>query len=281
VEVRAAARNPEAVLLRKGKRQGRERAPLPRTPGYDLAGTLLDPAPGFSVGDEVFGMIQDHRGGASAEVASLPFGQFAHKPASLTMAEAASLPLAGMTALQALRDDLRAPPGQTVMINGASGGVGTLAVQIAKALGLTVVAVCSGRNADLVTRLGADEVIDYQTSSPAELRGLDAVFDVYGSLPWATARACLKPGGRFCTAIPRPGAALRGVLARAGMHRAALVVVRSRQRDLEELSRMVAAGQLSPVLEATLPLEDAAEAHRMIETRRTRGKIVLEMNAAT
>ena len=275
VRVCATALNPKDVLVRKGKLRWLVGGSLPRIPGYDVSGVLMDDVPGFEPAAEVFGMIQDHRGGACAEVVSIKHDQFAPKPASLTMVEAASLPLAGLTALQALRDELRLRPGDTVMINGASGGVGTLAVQLAKALGASVVAVCSGRNAELVGQLGADEVIDYTRSSPRERRGLDAIFDCYGSLPWPLARRCLNSGGRYCTAIPHPAAIGRGVLGRLGLHRAALVVVKSRREDLVELSRLVASGGLRPVVEEVFPLERTEDAHRRIESRRTRGKLVL------
>lgn len=278
VAVHAAAVNPKDVLLRRGKLRWLVRTPLPRIPGYDIAGTVLEDTEDFAAGTEVYGMIQDHRAGACAEVVSLPASELAVKPAALSMQQAASLPLAGLTALQALRDELRLQPGQTVLINGASGGVGTLAVQIGKALGARVIGVCSGRNTDFVTELGADEVIDYTQAHPKEARGLDALFDAYGTLPWPVAKSCLRPKGRYCTAIPKPGALVRGALTRARLHRAALVVVRSRRTDLEELRRLVEAGSLRPIVESTYPLEKTALGHRRVESRRTRGKVVIEIS---
>lgn len=275
VRVRAAALNPKDVLLRKGKMRWLPAGELPRIPGYDLAGELLDAAPGLPAGTEVFGMIQRNDGGASAEVAALPPDQLARKPAGLTMAEAASLPLAGQTALQALRDELGVRAGERVLLNGASGGVGTLAVQVAKALGAEVVAVCSGRNAALVTELGADRVIDYAEQRPEAERGLDHVFDIYGNLPWPRAKPMLRRGGRYCTTVPGPGAIVRGALRRVGLHRAALVVVKSRRADLQQLARWVEAGTLRPVVDRTLPFAEAAAAHEYLETRRARGKVVL------
>lgn len=275
VRVHAAALNPKDVLLRKGKMRWLPAGSLPRIPGYDFAGTLLDSAPGLPTGSEVFGMIQRNGGGASAEVARVPVGELAAKPSGLSMAEAAALPLAGLTALQALRDELGVTPGQRVLLNGASGGVGTLAVQIAKALGTEVVAVCSGRNAALVRELGADRVIDYTSEDPTAERGLDHVFDIYGNLPWARTKAMLHSRGRYCTTVPQPGAIVRGALRRVGLHRAALVVVRSKRADLERLSRWVTHGALRPVVDRTLPWTDAVAAHEYLETRRARGKVVL------
>ncbi len=277
VAVHAAAVNPKDVLLRKGKLRWLARAPFPRVPGYDVAGVLLDDAEGIAAGTPVYGMIQAHSGGACAQVASVPFDELAPVPAGLSMVEAASLPLVGLTALQALRDELGVEPGQRVLLNGASGGVGTVAVQIAKALGAEVIAVCSARNAPLVRDLGADVVLDYQRDDLKQTTGLDHVFDIYGTLPYDRARRLLGSKGRYCTAIPSPPAILRGLLRRAGVHPAALVVVRSRRKDLAQLSEWVERGALRPVVDRVLPLEEASAAHAYLETRRARGKVVLEV----
>lgn len=279
VRVHAAALNPKDILLRKGKMRWIFGSRLPRTPGYDIAGVLLDDADELSAGTEVFAMIQSHRGGGCAEMASVPFDELTTKPTGLSMVEAASLPLAGLTALQALRDELALVEGQTVMLNGASGGVGTLAVQVAKALGAEVLAVCSGRNRELVLSLGADRVIDYTKEKLDTQRDLDAVFDIYGNFPWPRARRTLRVDGRFCTTVPRPGSVLRGQLRRLGWHRAALVVVESRRRDLEQLRNWVNDGKVRPVVDRVFELDEASEAHTYIETRRARGKVVLRMPA--
>lgn len=275
VRVEATALNPKDVLLRKGKMRWLRRGKPPWVPGYDLAGVLLDDADGLTAGTPVFGMIDSHHGGACAEVVSMHPGELAASPTGLTSTQAAGLPLAGLTALQALRDELQVQPGQHVLINGASGGVGTLAVQVAKALGARVTAVCSGRNADHVRALGADEVLDYTLCDPSEERGLDAVFDVFGNLQWKRARPMLQRSGRSCTTIPRASAVFRGGLRRLGLHRAALVVVRSRRADLEQLARWVETGALRPVVDRTWPVEQVAAAHAYLETRRARGKVVL------
>lgn len=277
IEVHAAALNPKDVLVRKGKMRWLTGARLPRVPGYDVAGTLLDPTPELPAGSPVFGMIQDHAGGGCAEIASLKPHEFARAPDGVELAAAASLPLAGMTALQALRDLLRVGPGDVVLLNGASGGVGTLAVQIARALGARVVAVCSGRNAAFVTELGADEVVDYTQGLVLPSGRFDCVFDIFGTLPWPRARPLLRKTGRYCTAIPRPGAMAREALSRARLHRARLVVVESRREDLQWLASQVDAGGLRPVVELFVTLSESAEGHRHLETRRARGKVVVEV----
>lgn len=277
IAIHAAALNPKDVLIRKGRLRWFTRAPFPRIPGYDFAGELLDATPDLPRGAAVFGMIQAHRGGACAQIAAVPHDQFAARPAGLSMIEAAALPLAALTALQALRDEIGVRSGDHVLINGASGGVGTVAVQIAKALGAVVTATCSAPNAALVTGLGADAVVDYRAQNVLSVKGFTHVFDVFGNLPWPAVKASLGSEGRACTTVPSPGALVRGGLRRLGLHRAALVVVRSRRADLEQLLRWVGTGQLRPVIDRVVPWADSAQAHAHLETRRARGKVVIEV----
>ncbi len=276
VEVRAAALNPKDVLERKGKLRWAGARGLPRVPGYDYAGVLLDPLGALAAGARVFGMLNGMGGGACAQVLCADADEVAPCPADLDFAAAASLPLAGQTALQALRDLLKVRPGDAVLINGASGGVGTLAVQIAAALGATVTGVCSTRNLKLIEDLGASTALDYTAGDVlAGAARYDAIFDCFGSMPWSRAKAALGPGGRYCTAIPQPTTVLHEVLARVGLHRARFVIVRSRRADLDRLAAWVTEGRLRPVVDRVLPWTEAAEAHAYVETRRARGKVVL------
>lgn len=277
VDVYAAALNPKDVLLRKGKMRWLPGVGLPATPGFDFAGVLLDALPGVPAGADVFGMVQRGSGGTCAERISVLGNELARAPAGLSHEQAAVLPLAGMTALQALRDELGVQPGQRVLINGASGGVGTLAVQLAKAMHARVVGVCSGRNAERVRSLGAERVVDYTTESLESLGGFDHIFDVFGSFPWRLARHALVPSGRYCCTIPRASDVARGLLRRVGLHRAALVVVRSRRADLVTLSRYVESGALVPCIDSTVSLADSAAGHERLETRRVRGKVVVRV----
>lgn len=277
VRVHAAALNPKDVLVRMGKMWWLTRSSWPRTPGYDFAGVLLDAADGLEMGSEVYGMVQDHRGGTCAEMIAVPYDEIALKPPELTMAEAASLPLAGLTALQGLRDVLRVRPRERVLLNGASGGVGSLAVQIGQALGAHLTAVCSGRNSALVRELGASRVVDYATTALGDLGDFDAVFDIFGNFPWPRARRVLKPQGRYCTTVPTVGSVLRAVGHRLGVHRADLVVVRSRRADLDTLSGWVEGRMLQPVIDQVLPLRQSDRGHAHLETRRARGKVVISV----
>lgn len=277
VKVHAAALNPKDSQVRRGTMWWLIQGHWPRVPGYDFAGELLDDVDGLKRGEPVYGMIQAHEGGALAEVVSVPPDQLAKKPEGFGMAEAAATPLAALTALQALRDELHLQPGQRVLLNGASGGVGTFAVQIAKVLGAKVTAVCSSDNTELVRGLGADEVVDYKTQDVSELRGFDAVFDIYGSLPWKLAKKTLVEGGRYCTTIPQVNTVVRGALRRLGLHRAALVVVQSRRSDLNLLREFADAGNLRAVVDQVYPMNQVQQAYEHLDTKHARGKVVLRI----
>lgn len=293
VRVHAASVNPKDVLIRKGKFKLFTGERFPLVPGYDLAGVVDHVGAGalsFQRGDEVWGMIQRWAGGACAEYAIVPVDELDRKPAGLSMVQAASLPLVALTGLQALRDVARIQPGERLLINGASGGVGTAAVQIASAaLGAHTTAICSERNRALVTSLGAHAVLPYDLAPLGEgsaRHPFDVIFDVFGNLRFEDARAYLAAGGRYVTTVPSREALARDVLGRAvgaasrvmpgvGPRRARLVVVKSRARDLATLRGWVERGLLRPVVDRAWPLAEARAAHEYLETKRARGKVVL------
>ena len=192
---------------------------------------------------------------------------------------AAATPLAAQTALQALRDLGRTTGGKRILINGASGGVGTYAVQIAAILGAHVTAVCSGRNADMVRQLGAHEVIDYTREDLGKLPApVDIFFDVFGNRRFPDVRKMIKPRGAFITTVPGGPILKWALISRLSAGpRAHLVVVKSRAADLQAISAWIEAGRLSPVIDRTFPLEAVQEAHAYIETKRARGKVVLSV----
>jgi NADPH:quinone reductase-like Zn-dependent oxidoreductase len=283
VRVKAAALNPKDLVLRAGRLPHRLMLGphFPKRVGYDWAGEVAAVGRGIGrlrEGDAVYGMIESWAGGACATHALVNPRELAAKPASLSWMEAAAIPLAGQTALQALRDVSRIKAGQHVLVNGASGGVGTFAVQIAKIMGCRVTAVTSGRNAELALALGAERVIDYETT---ELDGsvgrYDLFFDVFGNRSLSEARPLLNRTGCYVSAVPKPHLIRDALLTVFRSNRANLVRVHSRARDLRLLTAWVDEGVLRPVIDSVFALEEIADAQRRLGTRHARGKIVLQI----
>ena len=245
--------------------------------GWDVSGTVA--AAGFGVtvhqaGDEVFGMLPFPRGhGAYAEYVVAPARVFVPKPANLTHVAAASLPLAGLTAWQALAEIAHVGPGTRVLVNGAAGGVGHLAVQIAKSLGAHVTAVVSGPNADFARSLGADDVLDRTvTDYTASVRDLDVVLDTRG-IDARPALDTLRPGGIFVTLAPPAIDPVRAEAERRGIRTAAFLVEADRV-GMNAIAELAASKRLVPSVSATYPLAEAGKAQ---DAKPARGKIVLEV----
>jgi NADPH:quinone reductase-like Zn-dependent oxidoreductase len=260
------------------------RKPRASTPGLDLAGVVAAVGGGvarFKPGDEVFGT----GAGTLAECATAAEDALVAKPANLSFEQAAAVPVAALTALQGLRDKGRVQPGQQVLINGASGGVGTFAVQLAKALGAEVSAVCSARNVELARSLGADRVIDYTREDFTRTdRRYHLLLDVAGSRPWSACRRVLEPQGRLVLVGAPKGSRLLGPLghiARVGLaslrasQKAVFFISRSTPDDLATLRELLEAGTVTPVVERTYPLREAAHALRYLGEGHARGKLVV------
>ena len=273
--------NPKDVLLRRGKfSRTLARDPLPRVSGLDVAGEVVEVGKGVSslaVGDLVFGMTNRFSGGIHSELAALDENEVACAPTNISVVEASSIPLAAQTALQALRDLCKVVAGQRVLIIGASGGVGHFAVQIAKALGAEVHALCGPSHLDFVTSLGADVVHDYMDEpAPTIASSFDSVFDVFGRFSRGNLAQQLGTRGIFVSTVPKP-ATLRGeFLAHIGFNkRSRLVQVKSSTADLNQIREWVETNQLRQHVEKVYPVADAHEAHHHIEGKHTTGKIVL------
>lgn len=271
---------PYAIRLGFGLRR-------PKDPviGHDFAGDVVKIGSGvdeFTTGDAVFGAVD---AGAFAEYVRVPVERLARVPAGLSMAEAAALPDAGMTALQGLRDVGGLRAGQAVLINGASGGVGTTAVQVAKALGAEVTAVCSTRHVEVVRSLGADRVIDYTTADFTREPGrYDVLLDLVGNRPLTACRRVLAPKGVFVSSAGAPGGDWVGPLVWvAKVVLTGLVVsqtmrpllMRPRRADLEFLAGLAAEGKLRPVIEHRHPLVAAAAAVGHVAEGHAQGKTVI------
>ena len=246
--------------------------------GWDVSGVVASVGFGvtlFKPGDEVFGMLPyPHGGGAHAEYVTGPARAFARKPASLTHVEAGALPLAALTAWQALVDTAGLRAGQRVLVHAAAGGVGHLAVQIAKARGGYVIGTASAGNHDLVRGLGADEVIDYRSTDFAgAVRDVDVVLDPLGGQTAVRSLPTLRPGGILVSILGVPRdlaeqAAAKGV-------RQATMLVEADHGGMTAIADLVEAGKLRPTIAGTFPLADAAKAHALGETGHTAGKLVL------
>jgi NADPH:quinone reductase-like Zn-dependent oxidoreductase len=236
-------------------------------------------------GDEVYGEAY----GAFAEYVTTPSTVVDRKPANLSFAEAAALPLAANTALMGLRDSGRVRPGQRVLINGASGGVGLFAVQVGKWLGADVTGVCSSRNVELVDKAGADDVIDYTRSDFARVRRpFDVVFDLVGNRSLADLRRVLTPAGTLVLSgggVYRGGSVLGPIalflraaaVSRFLRHRIEVLVAMPSLANLTTLRELAEAETLTPSIDRTYPLAQAGDAIRYLETEHARAKVILTM----
>jgi NADPH:quinone reductase-like Zn-dependent oxidoreductase len=254
--------------------------PPPFMLGWDVSGVVEATGYGvtlFKPGDEVFGMLPyPHGAGSHAEYATGPARAFALKPAGLDHVQAGALPLVGLTAWQALIDTARLSAGQRVLVHAAAGGVGHVAVQIAKAQGAHVIGTASAGHHDLARSLGADEMIDYNTTDFATaVADVDVVLDMVGGDYPARSLRTLRPGGILISLLPfPPGVAAEA--ARLGI-RAEVLLVEADHGGMSAIARLVTEGKLRPVVAGTFALADAAKAHELGETGHVAGKLVLTM----
>ena len=294
IKVRAAALNPLDWRMMAG-------VPLPfrimmkmATPtaeravgiGRDVAGVIEAVGKSvtqFKVGDEVFGTCE----AAVAEYTCTKESGVVEKPAEITFEQAASIPVAGLTALQGLRDKGRVQAGQKVLINGAAGGVGTFAVQVAKSLGAEVTGVCSGSNVEMVLSIGADRVIDYTLEDFTKgAERYDVILECVGNKPFSECRSVLKPEGRYVivggphdvTMTTIMMSALK-TLAQSSVSRqkAVMFIAKSSQPDLTFLGELIAAGKMRPVIDRTCKLDETPAAVAYLEKGHARGKVVIEL----
>ncbi|GAB2850715.1 NAD(P)-dependent alcohol dehydrogenase [Actinocorallia aurea] len=294
VRVRAASVNPyDWRFLRADPFLARTQTGLLRPKagtilGADLAGVVAEvgaDVEGLRVGDEVFGEVPM---GAFAEAVAVSPSRLAAKPAALSFAQAAAVSMAGQTALQGLRDEGRIEAGQRVLVNGAAGGIGTFAVQIAKALGARVTGVCSARSVELVRSLGADDVVDYTSEDfTARPERYDLVLDIVGNRAFREFRGVLTPRGALVLiggiAVRNPllgpmSQIFRGALVnRFVPQRIAAVSWKPNTADLEFLASLAETGRLTPAIERTHPFAELPDALRHVERRHAQGKTVITL----
>ena len=230
----------------------------------------------LQVGDDVFGEMPLNELGTFAEYVCAPEELLALKPARMTFEQAAAVPLAAFTALQGLRDKGQIQPGQRVLINGASGGVGTFAVQIAKSFGTEVTGVCSTRNLDMVRSIGADHVIDYtQEDFTQTAQRYDLIFDAVGNRSVSDYKRALSPNGICSVAGFTSLSRLFQIMLLGGKKVGMMKTAKANKEDLVFIKELLEAGKVVPVIDRCYPLAETAEAIRYLETGHARGKVVI------
>lgn len=301
IQIHAAGVNPVDIKIRDGKLKPILPYRLPLILGIDLAGIVVrvgSRVRRFKTGDEVYARPDDDRIGAFAEFISIKEDSVAHKPKTLTMEEAASIPLVGLTAWQALVERANLKRGQKVFIHAGSGGVGTFAIQLAKHLGATVATTTSTANLDWVKALGADIVIDYRKDDfENTLRDCDVVLDTLGGEALAKSPQVIKPGGMLISIAGPPDhqfAKDRGlswivrqimrllsyrIRKQARSHRASysFLFMRANGDQLREISSLIDSGIIRPVVDRVFPFESTNEAIAYVETGRAKGKVVVKV----
>ncbi|MGD1717177.1 NAD(P)-dependent alcohol dehydrogenase [Dapis sp. BLCC M172] len=280
VKIKATSVNPVDWKIRQGQLQLLSGFNFPIILGCDLSGVVLEvgeKVENFEPGDEIYTFINPLVGGAYAEYIAIPANTAALKSKNITHSQAAAIPVAGLTAFQALLDLGQIRPGQKVLINGASGGVGTFAVQIAKAMKTEVIGVCSSNNITLVESLGANRVIDYnQIDFTKESEQYDIIFDAVGKETFSSCENVLKPEGIYISTLPTvenlPSTFI--TLFMPGK-KSKLVVAQPNPRDLISLLELIEDGLVKPIIDRTYKLAEIAEAHAYSEMGRAVGKIVI------
>jgi NADPH:quinone reductase-like Zn-dependent oxidoreductase len=275
VRVIASSVNPADPLTLNGKYAREFGTHLPLIPGYDIAGVVEKTGANVTklkVGDAVYGYPTF--GGGWADYVTVKQGEVAAKPKSLNFVEAAAVPMGALTAWQALVDVAKLQPGQTVLIHGGSGGVGSFAIQIAKARGARIIATASTANQDLLKQLGADVAVDYtKTKFEDVAKDVDAVLDPVGKETLARSYGVVKKGGIVMSLVARPDSV---ELEKRGI-RGTGISVHPDSEDLAEIAQLIDAGKLKPIVTQVLPLSEAIAAQQQAATHHTRGKVVLRI----
>jgi len=275
VRVIASSVNPADPLTLSGKYAREFGTHLPLIPGYDIAGIVEKTGANVTklkVGDAVYGY--PNFGGGWADYVTVKEFEVAAKPKSLNFVESAAVPMGALTAWQALVDVAKLQPGQTVLIHGGSGGVGSFAIQIAKARGARVIATASTTNQDLLKQLGADVAVDYtKTKFEDVAKDVDAVLDPIGKETLARSYNVIKKGGIVMSLVARPDPA---ELEKHGI-RGAGISVHPDAEDLAEIAQLIDAGKIKPIVTQVLPLNEAIAAQQQAATHHTRGKVVIRI----
>jgi NADPH:quinone reductase-like Zn-dependent oxidoreductase len=281
IRVRAASVNPLDWKIRKGSLRLVLPQRFPMVLGFDVAGEVDAVGAGvhgFAVGEGVYSRLASRSGGGYAEFAVTKATAVAPMPRGISFTDAASLPLVALTALQGLLMTGRVSAGHSVLINGASGGVGTAAVQIARALGAEVTGVCSAKNKELVLGLGAQHVVDYASKDfTTGTARYDMIMDVQSNRSYGECRRVLAPDGLYLRLLPSPGTILWSIVTLFTRRRIAIMSMKPSGQDLRYITELVERGELKAIVDRVFPLEEAAAAHAASEAGHLRGKVVLSL----
>ncbi|MEG4010113.1 NAD(P)-dependent alcohol dehydrogenase [Microcoleus sp. Pol11C1] len=280
VRVRASSVNPVDWKIRQGHLQLLTGFNFPRIVGSDISGVVVEvgrEVTKFQPGDEVYTFLSPISGGACAEYAVVAESDAAIKPKNITHAEAAAVPIAGLTALQSLRDLGQIQAGNKVLINGASGGVGTFSVQVAKAMNAEVTGVCSAKNRELVKSLGADSVLDYEEIDfTQQTDKYDIILDAVGTKTFAECEKVLQPEGIYISTLPS-FENLAPMLTSwfISGKKAKFILANANPSDLGALRELIESDKVEPIVDRTYSLAEVAAAHAYSETGRAIGKIAI------
>ncbi len=277
IKVHASGVNPIDCKIRAGHAQGRFPVEFPLIPGWDVSGEIEEVGSdiiNFRIGDEVYARPDPTKDGTYAEYVAVKANQISLKPRSIDHNNAAAVPLAGLTAWQALFDHGELEEGQKVLIHGATGGVGSYAVQMAKWKGAYVIGTTSSKNIDFLKDLGADETIDYNSEKfEDKVKDADLVIDLIGGETQKRSLQVLKNGGRLITTVAPE---YKDLAKEKNIHLENFMA-QSDPEDLEQIAALIDEGKIKPFVEKIMPLKDAAKAHELMENGSVQGKIVLEV----
>lgn len=281
IKVHSSSLNPLDIKIRKGDIKLFYPSKFPRILGFDFSGEIVDFGKNitdFKIGDNVFGLLESKANGANAEYVIAKRHNIVHKPTNLNHVEASSIPLTGLTALKALITYGKIKKGSNVLIIGASGGVGSIAVQIAKAFEANVTGICSNKNIDFVEYLGADKVISYDKDGFKTEQLFDVIFDTTGLYTFSKTSKYLTNSGIFITTLPN----IKNILSSISLsllslfgnkRRVHTVIVKPDVKGLKNIKDLIEAGSIRSTVSKTFVLDDLEEAHNYLETGITRGKI--------
>src|SRR6056297_355252 len=283
IKVMAVSINPIDWKQRKGNHKLILGSPFPIVLGYDVCGEVVETGSEikqFKKGDKVFGVLDNKYGGALAEFAVAHENCIVHQPENISGAEAAAFPMASLTALQALRDKAGLQKGQSVLILGASGGVGHMAIQIAKIMGAKVIAVASGASKSFVEQFLPDEFVDYQAKDILNLqKRVDVFFDVAGIYSFPKCKHMLNPGGVYINTLPRPKILIHKILQWfTNGKKAKTLLMKHHQKDLSQIKQWIEENKISVKIDRSFTLENISEAHAFAQQGHSKGKNVVLMN---